>query len=289
MKGRCGGAVARTAVCLVVVVVAVSLAPGWARADSVSYTAVRALAARAARGDPVALDRLRAVTSIDGRPAPLGTLLSAGTSAQIEARVLALAHQDSAPAVSSASARATAAAILRQPRYGKATVPNPLADVLRKLRSGLSSLASLAPGGPLIFWLVAAVLVIALSVVGARRTLRRLAAPPSRADHVTLEGGEDPVALALEAQSAEARGAFTEAIRLRFRAGLLTLGERDAIDYRPSLLTTDVADRLQSPQFDALAATFERVAYGTADARPDEAAAARDGWAALLSGRDGGR
>jgi hypothetical protein len=289
MKGRCCGAVPRTAICLLAVIVGVCLAPAPALADSVSSASVRELAARAAQGDSVALDRLRAVTAIDGRPSPLGRLLTDGTSAQIEARVLALSHEGAAPGVSSASARATAAAILRQPQYGKATVPNPLIDLLSKLRSALSSLASLAPGGPVIFWLIAALVVVALSVVGARRMLRRLTAPASRSDSVAGEGGEDPAALALAAQSAEARGAFADAIRLRFRAGLLTLGARGAIDYRPSLLTADAAARLHSPQFDSLAETFERVAYGTGDAQPGEAAAARDGWAALLSGPDGAR
>ncbi len=287
MKGRCCGAVPRTAICLLAVIVGVCLAPGPALADSVSSASVRELAARAAQGDSVALDRLRAVTAIDGRPSPLGTLLTDGTSAQIEARVLALSHEGVAPAVSSASARATAAAILRQPQYGKATVPNPLADLLSKLRSALSSLASLAPGGPVIFWLIAALVVVALSVVGARRMLGRLTAPASRSHHVAGAGGEDPAALALAAQSAEARGAFADAIRLRFRAGLLTLGARGVIDYRPSLLTADAAARLHSPQFDSLAETFERVAYGTGDAQPGEAAAAREGWATLLSGSDG--
>lgn len=289
MKARCCGAVPRTAVCLLAVIVGVCLAPGPAFADSVSSDSVRELAVRAAQGDPVALDRLRAITAIDGRPSPLGALLTEGTSAQINARVIALAHEGQAPAVSSASARATAAAILRQPQYGKATVPNPLADLLSKLRSALSSLASLAPGGPLVFWLTAAVVVLAVSVVGARRMLRRLTAPASPSDRVAGEGGEDPTALALAAQSAEAHGAFADAIRLRFRAGLLTLGERGAIDYRPSLLTADAAARLHSPQFDSLAETFERVAYGTGDAQRGEAAAAREGWAALLSEPDGGR
>ncbi len=101
--------------------------------------------------------------------------------------------------------------------------------------------------------------------------------------------GEDPSALEQEAQAAEARGAFEHAVRLRFRAGLLRLGSRAAIEYRPSLLTAEVASRLHSPQFDSLAESFERIAYGGAGARSDDADAAREGWRSVLSHAERGR
>ena len=284
---RCGAV--RTAVCLLALLAATCVVPRPARADSISSATVHELALQAAQGEPVALARLRMVTAIDGRPSALGALLVGGTPSQVRARVVALSHEGSTPPVSSAAARAQAAAILSQPRYGKATVPNPLADLFKQLSHALGSLASLAPGGPPIFWLIAGAIVVALSLVGARRMLRRLSVSASRSDQAAGLRGEDPAALARDAQAAEARGAFADAVRLRFRAGLLTLGERGAIDYRPSLLTADVARRLRSPRFDSLARTFERVAYGSGDAEPADAAAARDGWADLLSRSDGGR
>ena len=59
----------------------------------------------------------------------------------------------------------------------------------------------------------------------------------------------------------------THALRLRFRAGLLRLGDRGAIRYRPSVTTNEVRRVLGSETFDELARTFEAVAYGGRDAR----------------------
>ena len=185
-----------------------------------------------------------------------------------------------------ARAQATAAEILRGSRYGRATASDPLVNALSKLGSWLATLAANTPGGPVAFWALAAAVVLALAVYGARRALRRLE-PDAPAGTAGAGGGtEDPAALERDARSAEDRGAFGEAVRLRFRAGLLTLGAHSTIEYRPSLLTAEVARSLHSPQFDSLNDTFERIAYGGAAARPGDAEASRDGWAAVLSRRE---
>lgn len=278
MNRRCGVAFA-AAVCLL------SIATS-ARAQSASIDSIElhALAAAAAHGNPQALMELRTVTSVDGQPAQLGAVLGTGTTAEIHARLVALATAGPAPAVSAGNARATAASILGSSRYGKATVPDPLASAIGTVSRWVASLATATPGGPLAFWAVAAAIVFALAVFGARRMLRRLAPAPELALPDGAWAGEDPAALERAARAAEERGAFADAVRLRFRAGLLRLGSRDAIEYRPSLRTAEVSRQLHSPQFDSLSDTFDRIAYGGEPAEPADADEARDGWRDLLAG-----
>ena len=89
---------------------------------------------------------------------------------------------------------------------------------------------------------------------------------------------EDPSALERAADAAERDGDLERAVRLRFRAGLLRLGDRGAIEYRPSLTTSEVRALLGSDTFDHLAATFEHVAYGGRPRRPPDVAEARTEW-----------
>ena len=100
---------------------------------------------------------------------------------------------------------------------------------------------------------------------GVARTRRRRSAGGDRADD-----GEDPDALERAADEAERDGDLDRAVRLRFRAGLLRLGDRGAIRYRPSVTTGEVRRTLDSRRFDDLAGTFEAVTYGGRAAdRPD--------------------
>jgi hypothetical protein len=94
-------------------------------------------------------------------------------------------------------------------------------------------------------------------------------------DAGTSERADD---LERAAAAAERAGDFERAVRLRFRAGLLRLGDRGAIDYRPSLTTSEVRTLLGSETFEQLASTFEHVAYGGRPAGPPEAADARAEW-----------
>ena len=268
--------------------------PAGAAAASVNSRQLHTLAARAAAGSSSALAQLRTVTAVDGRPAQIAASLNTGDAAQLQSRLAALSAGTSADtsaganagpsaADSTAAAQRRAAAILTASQYSKAPVPDPVNNALHDLAKALSRLANGTPGGPAVFWLVAGALVLGLATLGARRMLRRLDPVAQAAAAAARSAGEDPTALEQAAQAAEQRGAFGDAIRLRFRAGLLLLSARRAIEYRPSLLTADVAKRLRSPQFDALAASFERVAYGGAPAAESDAAAARDGWRALLT------
>ncbi len=255
-----------------------------ALATEVTGTQLHALAARAAAGDTAALAELRTVTSVEGQPAQVGAALSGAGPEQLHARLVALAS--SAPAqttISPAQAQRSAAALLQDRRYGK-PVLDPITKVLQSLGRFIAKLAANAPGGALVFWAVAGALVLVLAAIGTRRALRRLDADRRPASGAGERAGDDPGALERAAQAAEARGAFDQAVRLRFRAGLLSLSERSAIDYRPSLLTGEVARELHSREFDALAGTFDRVAYGGVHADENDARAAREGWPRVLEG-----
>jgi hypothetical protein len=103
---------------------------------------------------------------------------------------------------------------------------------------------------------------------------------------------ENPDELERAADAAERAGRLDEAVRLRFRAGLLRLGDRGAIRYRPSVTTNEVRRVLGSDTFEELARTFEAVAYGGQEATPPDVDSARRDWPRVVSsaGRDrGGR
>jgi hypothetical protein len=93
---------------------------------------------------------------------------------------------------------------------------------------------------------------------------------------------EDPDVLEREADAAERAGDLERALRLRFRAGLLRLGQRGAIQYRSSVTTGEVRRTLRSEQFDDLARTFERVTYGGQEALPPDVETARRDWPRVL-------
>jgi len=266
------------------VLLALTLPPGATAAD-VTAGQLHALAVGAAAGAPTALAQLRAVTSVDGRPARIAASLNTGDPAELHSRLVSLAAGTGPAASTPASAHAqqTAAAILEANQYGTAPVPDPVGSALRGLGSALSKLAAGAPGGPAAFWVIVGTIALALFALGARRMMRRLDPVAQAAAAAARSAGEDPDTLEHAAQAAEEDGAFADAVRLRFRAGLLRLSARRVIDYRPSLLTADIARRVRSAEFDALAATFDRVAYSGAPAVAGDAAAAREGWRTLLA------
>ncbi len=255
-----------------------------ALATAVTSARLQALAARAAAGDAQALAELRTVTTVDGQPADVAAALSGAGPAELHARLTTLARSGpAAPTISPPDAQRSAEALLQNRRYGR-PVLDPISKLLQSFARFLARLAGDAPGGAVVFWALAGVAVLAVAAIGARRALRRLDSEGRSAVGSDSPGGEDPAALEREAQAAEARGEFDEAVRLRFRAGLLALNERSAIDYRPSLLTGEVARQLRDREFDALAGDFDRIAYGGARADEDDARAAREGWLRVLQG-----
>jgi Domain of unknown function (DUF4129) len=200
----------------------------------------------------------------------------------------------SAAPVDPDAARREAQHILSDRRFRSSSAPRPLRGPLRWLGDRLESV--FRPVGrflssiPLAVWLAIGAVVVALVVwvvVRAVRTRVPVAAKNAARRGASVDLREDPDALEAAADAAERDGDLERAVRLRFRAGLLRLGSRGAIRYRPSVTTGEVRRTLQSTRFDDLAGTFEAVTYGgrTADA-PDVAAARRE-WPQVLeeSGR----
>ncbi len=187
------------------------------------------------------------------------------------------------------TARRAAERILSDRRFRRDPAPRPLRGPLQWLGDRLSSIEDavgrvLSPI-PWWIWLAAATAVV---VFVAARTLRAARARGS----IDGEGGrrrapraavtETADALEREADDAERSGDLDRAIRLRFRAGLLRLGDRGAITYRPSVTTTEVRRALGSETFDDLARTFEGVAYGGARAAGTDVERARRAWPRVL-------
>jgi hypothetical protein len=168
-------------------------------------------------------------------------------------------------------------------------VQGPFRALLDRIGGWLESLGELVPrldralpGGRAVVWGLLAAAVLALGWLLGGRTIRRRAALAAASGRAGAQRRESAAELERRADEAERRGEHEAALRLRFRAGLLRLDARGAIDYRPSLQTHDVAAALRSDAFDRLAAGFDEVVYGDRPAGPDDVAAARRDWEAVL-------
>lgn len=163
-----------------------------------------------------------------------------------------------------AGARAAARSILAEGRFHQPGVPNPLHGLLRSVGNVLESpvhavehavrwLGARFPGGVPGVWAALAVIVVIVVVVlarsGARNRLASRAPAPTAADR--------SVELEAAAAAAERSGRFGEAVRLRFRAGLLALAERRLIPSGRTMPSREVSQALHSQLFDALAHRFD--------------------------------
>ena len=197
-------------------------------------------------------------------------------------------------AVDPDAARGTARDILDDRRFRREPAPRPLRGPLQWLGRRLETVGdwiarALRPV-PGWFWLGLAIAVVAAVVARIIVVSRRRRVTGDRHGRLSPDldaGAEDPDALDRDADDAERRGDLERAVRLRFRAGLLRLGDRGAIAYRPSVTTGEVRRALGSDAFDELAQTFEGVAYGGRAAQPPDVDAARREWPRVLD--DAGR
>jgi hypothetical protein len=188
------------------------------------------------------------------------------------------------------SARDHARDILRDRRFRSDPAPRPFRGPLQWLGDRLAPIGRfferVANAVPWYIWIALAIVATALVARWIIARSRRAAAGRSRTHAGATELVEDPAALEREADEAERRGDLDRAVRLRFRAGLLRLGARGAVDYRPSLTTTEVRSRLESDRFDRLAARFDEVAYSDAHAEPPDVETARAEWPQVVHDAD---
>ncbi len=190
-------------------------------------------------------------------------------------------------------ARRAASDILSERRFRAAPLPRPLRPILEQLGEWLRpivealtsvfrTMAGWLPGEDATLWTVLAVAMVAAAAAVAARlgTLRATAARESRPPR--SRGGRDLEKLERAAEEAERAGEFSRAIRLRFTAGLLRLDAARVIEFKDSITSGEVARVLRSPNFDGLAASFDRVAYGGLVADSADAARTREGWNRVL-------
>jgi uncharacterized protein DUF4129 len=195
-------------------------------------------------------------------------------------------------------ARDRARAILAESRFHSGPIPRPLHGLLhavgRALESPLqaleelvSSLAVDVPGGSTTVWAALAAGVLALTAAlaarGARRSLRDPTGGGAQGAARTLRARD----LERDATAAEAQERHGDAVRLRFRAGLMRLAELELVDGAPSMLNAEVARALDSEDFDRLARRFEQIAYGGREAGAEDVRVARREWSSVLGSGEG--
>jgi hypothetical protein len=260
-----------------------------ARGDDVSRAELARLA-EAATTDERALERLRRVDSVGGRPVDIRRALAGASRDELDERLAALSA--SAPAgASPQGARERAHAILAERRFHRTELPRPFAgllgwigDRLRPVVDAINRALDALPGGDNVLWTIAGTLVAAAAVLVALRLARRRGAVAGgRPGSLPHERGVDPRELERRAEEAERRGDHETALRLRFRAGLLRLDRLRVVPFRESLTSGEVARRLRSPEFDRLARVFDEVVYGRRPPRPEDSEQAREGWHRVLA------
>jgi hypothetical protein len=188
--------------------------------------------------------------------------------------------------------RERAREILGDRRYTGTDLPRPFEKPLRWLDDRLRPIADWVgkafedvadslPGGAIVLWLLIVALIATAVVVFIRPAVSRLAARGAAAATPAAVRAS-AAALEREAAAAERDGRFEQALRLRFRAGLLRLDERQVLEYRDSMTTGDAAGAVGLEAFDRLGADFDAVAYGGRPAGAPELAASRAAWADVL-------
>jgi hypothetical protein len=260
-------------VALVLAVAAAS--PGIAQATEVTADEFRTLAGEAV-DDRAALAALRRVDVVDGQPVDVRGALRGARGDDLEVRLRNL--EASVPEEGQPlpiDPRAEARDVLAEDRF-QTDSPRPLKGFFEWLGELVPSLGQL-PGPPAVTWLVLAAIIGVLAWVLGRRTLTRRI-DTSEAAQAAVEARDDPRTLERLAAEAEAAGEFEQALRLRFRAGLLRLDAHGAIAYRPSISTREVSRKLRSEDFDALALTFDDVVDGGRAADDADLEEARSRW-----------
>ncbi len=186
--------------------------------------------------------------------------------------------------------------ILAEDRFRAPPLPRPLHGLLDALGGALApigravgrafaAVAGILPGGTATESVLLGVVVVAAAAGATARLTGRTLSDRVAAERRRPGRPEalDGAALEAAADAAERDGRYDQAVRLRFRAGLLRLDELGLVVYRPSLATAAVSRRLRSPIFDALARRFEEIAYGGQPAEAADAGRAREAWPRVLT------
>lgn len=270
------------------IVVAAALAVGVPGARAATPAHVRALAAQAEH-DPATLDALRRITVVGGQQVDFHALLSVSGDA-LQGRLHALAAPGP-PTTTPPDATGRARHILSERRFTGSSVPRPFKGVLGWLGGKLSfvgrfvhRLGRVVPGGGTTVWIILAALIVGVAAAVATRIAQRREGRLLVLErHERRRQLEDPAKLEREALDAEERGDFEQALRLRFRAGLLRLGRADRLPLRDSLTGGQAAGLLHLDEFDSLVRDFDEVVYGRRAPGREDVARAREEWTRVLA------
>lgn len=288
----------RSAVGGLLVAVVVLLGSGRVAADEASRAEVAEWAEAAAGGDRQALEHLRDVTEIDGRPVDLDPMLG-GDEAERSARLADLADalgagEEPGSADGAAVDRTRAAEVLEQDEYHEPDLPRPFREPLQWLGDRITALwdgavSLLSPvfgtrGAALV--LVAAVGAALVALIIRLATRRSVAATRAGVEgHFLVDPSLDPDDLERRADEASRSGDHAAAVRLRYEAGLLRLLRSGRLELRAETTASDAARQVDDPAMDELTTSFEEIVYGGRPATPADDDAARDGWRRLLGRR----
>jgi len=247
---------------------------------------------RQAQDDPSAVDALRGVTSIEGRPVELDAVLDAGSPDLLDQRLAELADltgSDIATPGDPSAARIEADDILSGDAFTESEIPKPLEGLVEWLSERVSWVFDrLGPIGDssLGRWgLLAAVAFFSVACIGVL-VRRRLVGRNVRAQPEILGEefvGMDATDVDARARAAEAEGDLTEALRLHFVAGIIRLDRAEIIDARPATTMHELRAQVDQAPFDTLAAGFERAVYGEIAPSADELSEVRHLWGHVLA------
>lgn len=192
---------------------------------------------------------------------------------------------------SAAAARRAAEAIVAEGRFHQPPVPDPLRGVVQWVGNAVTDpfnaigrlvvhLGRVFPGGIAGAWAFgAALLVFATWLLISRRARFQLGQVLEELGGVRRQ---TPAELEREAALAERAQRWDEAVRLRFRAGILRLGLKLELPSTETVPNHMLGRLLNSRRFDALAERFDEVTYGGGTATAADAEQQREQWPELL-------
>lgn len=192
---------------------------------------------------------------------------------------------------SAAAAHRAAEAIVAEARFHQPSVPDPLhgvvewvgravTDPFNAIGHLVSHVGRVLPGGVAGAWAVgAALLLFAVWLLVARRARFQLG---QALEELTGVRPDTPAELEREAVRAERAERWDDAVRLRFRAGILRLGDRLELQSTETVPNHTIGRLLRSRRFDLLAGRFDEVAYGGDEATEADVEQQRSEWPKLL-------
>lgn len=156
-------------------------------------------------------------------------------------------------------------------------------DVFEAVGRWLGNVTDVTPGGTLGFVVICAALAAAISIlIGRGRASRaEIHAPRERQAHRAV----GPRDLERAARAAEGSGNLDAALRLGFQAGLLRLQIAGLVQTQTQITNGAIARRLQQPEFEAVATTFDAVVYGGRHATNDDLEMSKAIWPKILVAR----